>query len=76
MHGQLPIFLPLAWSVNPLTPMSDQDRISPFNINSESSRQVRRMKMKTQLGDYKLIQYQILQIEISIIFMADSRENY
>ena len=34
------------------------------------------MKMKTQLGDYKLIQYQILQIEISIIFMADSRENY
>ena len=34
------------------------------------------MKMKTQLGDYKLIQYQILQIEISIIFMTDSRENY
>ena len=33
--------------------------------------------MKIQLGDYKLIQYQILQIEIiSIIFMADSRENY
>ena len=57
--------------------MSDQDRISPLNINSESSRQVRRIKMKTQLGDYKLIQYQILQIEIiSIIFMADSRENY
>ena len=57
--------------------MSDQDRISPLNINSESSRLVRRMKMKTQLGDYKLIQYQILQIEmISIIFMADSRENY
>ena len=33
--------------------------------------------MKIQLGDYKLIQYQILQIKIiSIIFMADSRENY
>ena len=33
--------------------------------------------MKTQLGDYKLIQYQILQIEmISIIFLAESRENY
>ena len=57
--------------------MSDQDRISPLNINSESSILVRRIKMKTQLGDYKLIQYQILQIEmISIIFMADSRENY
>ena len=74
---QWPIFLPLAWSVNPLTPTSDQDRISPLNINSESSILVRGMKMKTQLGDYKLIQYQILQIEIiSIIFMADSRENY
>ena len=44
--------------------MSDQDRISPFNINKESSRLVGRIKMKTQLGDYKLIQYQILQISI------------
>ena len=52
---------------NPLTPMSDQDRISPYNINTESSRLVRRIKMKTQLGDYKLIQYQILQIEITSI---------
>ena len=33
--------------------------------------------MKTQLEDYKLIQYQILQIKIiSIIFIAGSRENY
>ena len=47
---------------NPLIPMSDQDRISPFNINKESSWLVGRIKMKTQLGDYKLIQYQILQI--------------
>ena len=44
--------------------MSDQDRISPYNINTESSRQVRRIKKKTQLENYKLIQYQILQIEI------------
>ena len=29
---------------NPLTPMSDQDRISPYNINTISSRQVRRIK--------------------------------
>ena len=42
--------------------MSDQDRIYPFDINIESSRLVERIKMKTQLGDYKLIQYQILQI--------------
>ena len=30
--------------VNPLTPMSDQDRISPYNINTISSRQVMRIK--------------------------------
>ena len=29
---------------NPLTPMSDQDRIFPYNINTVSSRQVMRMK--------------------------------
>ena len=50
--------------VDPLIPMSDQDWISPYNINTESSRLVGRIKMKTQSGDYKLIQYQILPIEI------------
>ena len=44
--------------------MTDQDRISPYNINTESSRQVRRIKKENQLENYKLIQYQILQIEI------------
>ena len=47
--------------------MSDQDRISPCNINTVSSRQVRRIKQKTQLGDYKLIQNQILQTDIMSI---------
>ena len=55
--------------------MSDQDRISPYNINTESSRQVKEWRKNTQLGNYKLIQYQILQIEIKY-FMPDSRENY
>ena len=31
------------WTFNPLTPTSDQDRISPHNINSISSRQVMRI---------------------------------
>ena len=31
-------------SVNPITPMSDQDRISPYNINTTSSRKVIRIK--------------------------------
>ena len=48
----------------PLTPMSDQDIISPYNINTISSRQVIR-KEKYMLGDYKLIQYQILQSNIT-----------
>ena len=38
--------------------MSDQDRISPYNINQTSDND----REKYQLGDYKLIQYQILQI--------------
>ena len=53
--------------LSPETPMGDQDRISPFNINKELSGLVRRIKMTTQLGDFKLIQYQIPQIEVIII---------
>ena len=30
--------------VNPLTPMSDQDKISPYNIHTISRRQVMRVK--------------------------------
>ena len=26
------------WLLNPLTPMSDQDRISPYNINTKLTR--------------------------------------
>ena len=32
--------------VNPLTPTSDQDRISLYNINTMASRQVMRIKKK------------------------------
>ena len=50
--------------------MSDQDTISLYNINTVASGQVRRMKKKTQLhvGDYKFIQYQILQTYIISVF--------
>ena len=47
-----------------------QDRISPHNINTISSRQVMRKK-KYQLGDYFLIQYQILQTNIARIIHQD-----
>ena len=45
--------------------MSDQDRISPYNISTISSRQVMRIKKDIDYGDYKLIQYQILQTNIT-----------
>ena len=32
------------YELSPLTPMSDQDRISPYNIHTISSRQVMRIK--------------------------------
>ena len=36
--------------INPLTPMSDQERISPHNINTISSRQVMRIKKNVIKG--------------------------
>ena len=50
---------------NHLTFMNDQDRISLYNINTISSRQIMRIKKKYQLWDYKLIQYPILQANIT-----------
>ena len=44
--------------------MSDQDRISSFNINAVLSRQVMRIKKNINWGS-KLIQYQILQTNIT-----------
>ena len=38
------------FSLNPLTPMSDQDRISPYNCNTISTRQVMRIKKNINLG--------------------------
>ena len=55
----------VSFSLNPLTPMGDQDRISPYNINIIPNRQVMRIKEKCQSGDYKLIQFQILQTNIT-----------
>ena len=46
--------------------MSDQDRISPYNNNTISSRQVtKKIKTNINLPLYKLIQYQILKTNIT-----------
>ena len=42
--------IPQILILNPLTPMSDQDRISPFNINTIPTRYVLRMKKDISLG--------------------------
>ena len=52
--------------VNPLTPMSDQDIISPYNINTISIRLVRRIK-KNLLNSLN---------EHYKNCMVDSKENY
>ena len=49
---------------NPLSLMSDQDRISPNNINTIPSIQVMRITKNINKGN-KLIQYQILQNNIT-----------
>ena len=50
--------------------MGDQDIISPYNINIISSKKVMRIiKDVNQLGDNKLIQYQILQTSIIRILL-------
>ena len=36
--------------LNPLSPMSDQDRISPYNIKTKSARKVMRIKKNINLG--------------------------
>ena len=51
------VFLPLITitviftSINPFTPTSDQDRISPYNINTISSRQVMRIEKNINYGN-------------------------
>ena len=53
---------------HPLTPMGDQDRISPYNIDTLttiSGWKVMRFKEKDPLGDYLLVDpYLILQTNI------------
>ena len=50
----------ISYFLNPLSPVSDQERISPYNIKHRRDE----IKEKYQLEDYYLIQYQILLIDI------------
>ena len=46
----LPHRIKLQFGLSPLTPMSDQDRISPYNINKISTRQVMKIKKNVYFG--------------------------
>ena len=61
--------------INPLTPKSDQNRISPYNINTITSRQVMRIRKISIKG------FLVDPIPNSLSYhhknhMADSKENY
>ena len=60
--------------INPLTPISDQGWISPYNINTISSRQVMRMEKNINLG---IISWSNTKFsEQYVNCMVDSKENY
>ena len=50
--------------VSGTSPMSDQDRISPYNIDTITQKSDEK-KEKYKLGDYTLIQFQFLQTNIT-----------
>ena len=54
---------------NPLTPVSDQERISPYIINTIASRQVMRIKRNSN----QLIQWQILKTKIIKIVQQSAK---
>ena len=55
--GVMAIFFLPSNGMIPLTPISDQHRISAHNINTTPNRKVMRKKEKHQPGNYKLIQF-------------------
>ena len=60
-------------SVNPFTPKSDQDRISPYSINTMSRRQVLRIKISVRQLKVNSIPNSPNQHHENC--MADSKEN-
>ena len=55
----------LCIKINPLAPKNDQDLISPYNINTKSSRQL--MKTKQNINQWiisRMIQYQVLRTNV------------
>ena len=61
--------------INPLTPMSDQDRISPYNINKTSSRKVTRVKKNI---NWEIISWSNTKFskQTSQELYGNSKENY
>ena len=58
--------------------MSDQDRISPYNINTVSSKQVMRIKKNISMGiiSWSNNKFSKLTFQKKKNYVADSQENY
>ena len=67
-HSKIPLWFQERYMnynhFNPLTPMSDQDRISPYNIDTISSRQGMRVKKNINLGIISWSNYQLSELTL------------
>ena len=55
--GQGHTLLNVSTFFNPLTPMSDQEKASPYNLRYNFKQKSDENKVEYDLGDFKLIQY-------------------
>ena len=60
----------------PLTPMSHQDKNSPYNINTISTRQVMRIKKNINLGMISWSNTKFSELTLYKNCMVDCKENY
>ena len=67
---------PLTLSLNPFTPMSDQDRISPYSINTIFSRLVTRIKKNIRLEIVDWSKTKFPELTSWEGYMAGDEENY
>ena len=56
--------------------MSDQDRISPYNIRTISSRQMMKIKKNFNLGIIGWSNTKFSKLTLQKNYMTDSKENY
>ena len=61
---------------NPLTPMNDQDRTSPYNINTISCRQVMRINKNINQGIISWSKTKFSKLTLQELYSRQFKENY